>query len=136
MLLKIPGREKAVNLRNAGGGDRTVRSERQKELTHGFPGILHVKHRSEAEGFYLSKSAEKTICGLYIKTEHPLPKGARVLTAVTLPRAQQPIVVDCEVVWIKKNDNGKPAGMAVKFISISGRDRKILDVFFRIKPKK
>ena len=107
--------------------------EGEKRKPAPFPGILQIRQRQDAEAFYLSKSEDKTICGLFVRTETPLEKGARVLTAVTLPKAENPIIVDCEVVWIKNNGNGKPAGMAVKFVSISEQDRTVLDLFFRIR---
>jgi hypothetical protein len=63
-----------------------------------------------------------------------LEKGVKVLTAVTIPRIPAPIFIDCEVVWVKNNGKGKPAGMAVKFLDIAERDRRILDMYFRTKP--
>lgn len=98
-----------------------------------FPGILQIKQRADAEGFYLSKDSSKAICGLFIRTQTPLAKGERVLTAVTLPETEEPIFVECEVVWIK-NGNGSNQGMAVKFTSITEPDRRKLDQFFRTKP--
>jgi len=115
-------------------GGCIVAQEGTKNDTARFPGILQIQQRRDAEGFYLSKSAHKTICGLFVRTEIPLDKGVRVLTAVSIPKTDEPVFADCEVVWCKNNGNGKPAGMAVKFVTIAETDRKKLDMFFRPRP--
>ncbi len=115
-------------------GIRRVILKNSRETTARFPGILQIRQRNDAEGLYLSRSTNKIICGLFVRTHMPLNKGVRILTAVTLPKVEEPIFADCEVVGIKNNGNEKPAEMAVKFVSIAAKDRKLLDIFFRNRP--
>ncbi|HNR14544.1 MAG TPA: PilZ domain-containing protein [Thermodesulfobacteriota bacterium] len=107
----------------------------KQEETQGvfyFPGIVQIRDRNDAEGFYVSQAESRTICGLFIHTDVPLAKGERVLAAITLPHTGEPVFVECEVVWARNAEKGRP-GMAVRFINIAEADRRALEVFFRMK---
>ena len=66
--------------------------------------------------------------GLFIKTDRPLNEGEYFLLKVKLPYVADPLNIESEVVW-KRNEpagNDKPAGMGVKFLSMSEQDNHVL----------
>jgi uncharacterized protein (TIGR02266 family) len=70
--------------------------------------------------------------GLFIKTPNPLKEGERFHLRLQLPDVPEPIKVSCEVVWARnqaKATEKNPAGMGVKFIEMSKRDKETLDRF-------
>lgn len=66
--------------------------------------------------------------GLFIKTDRPLNEGDHFMLKVKLPYVADPLNIESEVVW-KRNEpagNDKPAGMGVKFLSMSEKDNHVL----------
>lgn len=66
--------------------------------------------------------------GLFIRTEKPLEQGERFLLKINLPALSDPLKVQCEVVWARKQEEetGYPSGMGVKFIGITKEDEQTL----------
>jgi CRP/FNR family cyclic AMP-dependent transcriptional regulator len=68
--------------------------------------------------------------GLFIKTPNPLKEGERFHLRLQLPDAPEALNVSCEVVWARnqaKATEKSPAGMGVKFIEMSRKDKETLD---------
>lgn len=67
--------------------------------------------------------------GLFVKTEKPLPQGEQFVLRLQLPDLPDPLRMSCEVVWARSPAEAKPkepAGMGVRFIEMSPKDRDVL----------
>ena len=68
--------------------------------------------------------------GLLIKTPKPLPQGEKFSLRLQLPDDPEPLNIECEVAWSRTQSDDpvqRPLGMGVKFVSISGADKKRLE---------
>src|SRR5438270_13977880 len=68
--------------------------------------------------------------GIFIKTPQPLPVGKEVLLTVVVPPGTQLIEARGVVSWTRPaNDphSGEPAGMGIRFTTLSEGSEKILD---------
>jgi uncharacterized protein (TIGR02266 family) len=68
--------------------------------------------------------------GMFIKTPKPLPVGEQFSMKLLLPNDPEPLQIDCEVAWNRKEPDDidkQPAGMGVKFVKISDSDQRRLD---------
>jgi len=75
--------------------------------------------------------------GLLIKTPKPLPKGEIFSLRLQLPNDPEPLNIECEVVWSRTQSDDPvrlPLGMGVKFIQISGVDKKRLEKELKVIP--
>ncbi|MFH0813014.1 MAG: PilZ domain-containing protein [Pseudomonadota bacterium] len=99
-----------------------VDEERREYLR--FPAILHIRYGKEVEVFSRSDLLNASLGGLFIKTEYPLERGERILTSILIPDADDPILVECEVVWNRRKEDAKgPSGMGLKFLNLSAEDK-------------
>lgn len=66
--------------------------------------------------------------GLFIRTKNPLKEGERFSLNLQLPDIPDPLEIQCEVVWARRQDDkGKViAGMGVKFCEMAEKDSQIL----------
>jgi uncharacterized protein (TIGR02266 family) len=66
--------------------------------------------------------------GLFIRTEKPLEQGEQFLLKLQLPDLSDPMKIDCEVMWARKEgkEAEDPNGMGVKFVEMTNRDNQIL----------
>jgi uncharacterized protein (TIGR02266 family) len=66
--------------------------------------------------------------GLFIKTDKPLNEGDHFMLKMRLPHIPEPLNIESEVVWRRPEPigNEKPAGMGVKFLSMSEKDNHVL----------
>ena len=66
--------------------------------------------------------------GLFIKTDRPLNEGDHFMLKMKLPYLPDPLNIQSEVVWRRTGPagNDKPAGMGVKFLSMSEKDNHVL----------
>ena len=76
--------------------------DRERRVYQRFPAVLKVEYGKDSIGFYSSKSANASINGLFIRTEYPLEKGEKILTSIFIPGRNEPILVECEVIWTRK----------------------------------
>ena len=64
--------------------------------------------------------------GLFIKTQNPLSEGEHFLLKLQLPDIPEPMRISCEVIWSRGHPEAgdkTPAGMGVKFLEMSRKDR-------------
>jgi uncharacterized protein (TIGR02266 family) len=70
--------------------------------------------------------------GLFLKTQNPLTEGEQFLLKLQLPDIPEPMRISCEVVWSRKHleaSDKMPAGMGVKFVEMSKKDRDTFNLF-------
>jgi uncharacterized protein (TIGR02266 family) len=70
--------------------------------------------------------------GLFIKTQNPLGEGEHFLLKLQLPDIPEPMRISCEVVWSREHPEAgdrMPAGMGVRFVEMSRKDRETLNAF-------
>ena len=68
--------------------------------------------------------------GVFIKTDKPLDEGARFNLKLLLPGENEPLRLGCEVAWRRPTTSDPetaPMGMGVKFVQITGEDRRRLE---------
>ena len=72
--------------------------------------------------------------GLFIATEHLLKEGEQFLLKLQLPGFSEPLKVECEVVWTRKQSDteARPPGMGVKFCEMSKRDIPVLNHYLQL----
>ncbi len=66
-----------------------------------------------------------SIGGTFIKTDNPLPVGARLNFQLSVPTAEVPLEVSGEVVWSVAE--GRQPGMGVRFVHSSDAQRQVLE---------
>jgi uncharacterized protein (TIGR02266 family) len=57
-------------------------------------------------------------CGMFIKTNRPLPIDAVFAFTLQLPDDSEIMTIDGRVVWTKSVSNASPAGMGIEFVNI------------------
>lgn len=76
-----------------------------------------------------------SVGGVFVRTSNPLDPGTRLSLKITLPDAGKELEVECEVTWVRKEEERAPEGvlppgMGVKFLNLAqdarGRIEKIL----------
>jgi len=68
--------------------------------------------------------------GLFVKTEKPLSQGEQFVLRLQLPDLPDPLRISCEVVWARSPAEAtakEPAGMGVRFIEMSPKEREVFD---------
>jgi len=70
--------------------------------------------------------------GVFIPTDHPMDSGTRLHVKINLPNGEKDLEVNCEVVWIRKQEistpSGKfPSGMGVRFLNLSPEDKRKIE---------
>ena len=70
--------------------------------------------------------------GVFIPTDHPMDPGSRLHAKISLPNGENDLEINCEVVWIRKQEmitpSGKfPSGMGVRFLNLSPEDKKKIE---------
>ena len=72
--------------------------------------------------------------GLFIRTEKPLKQGEKLLLKLQLPSLSEPMKIDCEVAWARKQEGDtdrSPPGMVVKFCEMTKKDNQILKQYIK-----
>jgi uncharacterized protein (TIGR02266 family) len=88
--------------------------------------------------FYTGLTQDISTGGLFVAT-HALRKiGSRVMLKFSLPNSPMPVVVDCEVRWLREagpvhdhRSTDHPAGMGLKFLNLSPESRLAIAHFLR-----
>ncbi len=68
-------------------------------------------------------------CGMFIKTNRPLPIDAVFAFTLQLPDDSEIMTIDGRVVWTKSVGNASPAGMGIEFTNILPAHQKKLAAF-------
>ncbi len=90
---------------------------------------IALKFRNH-QSFVHACSANISSSGLFIKTDSPLPVGERFSLHIEIPDVAEVLKVPCDVVWTReKAEDGRPAGMGVKFCETPEKDSRILRQF-------
>jgi len=74
--------------------------------------------------------------GVFIPAAHPMDPGTRVHAQINLPNGEKILEVNCEVVWVRKQEistsSGKfPSGMGVKFLNLSPEHKKNIEFLLK-----
>ena len=91
---------------------------------------LELNYRDATGGNFLYEHATNiSHGGLFIETQHPLPKGARLVVRFQPPGGEADLQMDGEVMWVnpwvEDGDNPNP-GMGIRFENLSDEDRKTI----------
>lgn len=96
-----------------------------------FQAVLQVNYGEDAFALDAASTETASTGGLFIVTDHPLPQGTKILIHLFLPDASLPIIADCEVSWVRVDqEDDQPTGMGVKFSEIAEEDMERLNLFF------
>jgi uncharacterized protein (TIGR02266 family) len=78
-------------------------------------------------------ASDISLGGIFIQTDNPLERGKQFSLNLNVPGLSDPLVLKCEVVWIREESVEKPqkAGMGVKFLDIPEKDGKILQLYIK-----
>lgn len=96
------------------------------------PALLTVFYGDGVEPMNRATSADISPGGLFVKTDHPLDTGKKILLYIYLTDTEKPVMADCEVAWCQKDHPIKPNGMGLRFHKISWRDVERLNDFWRM----
>jgi CRP/FNR family transcriptional regulator, cyclic AMP receptor protein len=100
---------------------KEVRAQKTLSLTY-----------KDSQAFMRAFTGNMSSSGLFLKTQNPLTEGEHFLLKLQLPDIPEPMRISCEVVWARKHfeaSDKMPAGMGVKFVEMSKKDRDTLNVF-------
>jgi len=84
------------------------------------------------QAFMRAFTGDMSSAGLFLKTQNPLGEGEQFLLKLQLPDIPEPLRISCEVVWSRKYPEAgdkMPAGMGVKFVEMSRKDKDTLNTF-------
>ncbi|HXU81703.1 MAG TPA: TIGR02266 family protein [Polyangia bacterium] len=98
---------------------------------------IEVSFESDSN-FYTGLTQDISSGGLFVST-HKLRKiGQRMMVKFGLPGSPQPVMVECEVRWLREpgplHDHRSvdhPPGMGLKFLNLSPESRTAIDYFLR-----
>ena len=88
---------------------------------------LSIAYR-DRQSFVKAYTGNISSGGLFIKAENPPNKGERFLLKLQLPEIAEPLKIQCEVAWVRKQGeqaDGGPSGMGVRFVEMSKKDEQI-----------
>jgi len=100
---------------------KEVRAQKTLSLTY-----------KDSQAFMRAFTGNMSSSGLFLKTQNPLPEGEQFLLKLQLPDVPEPMRISCEVVWARKHfeaSDKMPAGMGVKFVDMSKKDRDTFNAF-------
>lgn len=80
------------------------------------------------EGFVDEYAANLSMGGMFIRTQHPQPRGTRLHFELKLSDDFELIKGHGEVMWVRQQDEGadRPAGMGVRFLTIDPDSREMI----------
>ena len=76
--------------------------------------LLSCDSENCADAYVVNMSA----CGMFIKTNRPLPIDAVFAFTLQMPDDSEIMTIDGRVVWTKSVSNASPAGMGIEFTHI------------------
>ncbi|MFH0813172.1 MAG: TIGR02266 family protein [Pseudomonadota bacterium] len=84
---------------------------------------------SSAQALVSSYLFDIGLGGVFLKTDHPLERGARINLKILLPDGGEELEVSGEVVWTRSEEmvaskEKAPPGMGIKFLNLSPEGRK------------
>lgn len=88
--------------------------------------------------FYTGLTQDISTGGLFVSTHRLRKIGQHVTIKFNLPGAPTPVVVDCEVRWLREpgplhdqRAHDQPPGMGLKFLSLSPESRTVITRFLK-----
>lgn len=80
-----------------------------------------------------------SVGGVFVRTSNPLEPGSKLSLKITLPDAGKELEVDCEVTWVRKEEQKAPegllpSGMGVKFLNLSPEGKERIEKILRQVP--
>ena len=95
-----------------------------------FPVEIEVTYESD-HNFFMGFSENLSEGGLFLATAMVKDVGAVLSVRFTVPGADDPIEVPCEVRWVRPFHEGldAPAGMGLRFVEIAERDAAAIRAF-------
>jgi len=92
------------------------------------PKVLSLMFKSRVQ-LVKAFSGNASSDGVFIKTPMPLDVGEKFSLKLHLPDVTEPLQIDCEVAWNRKESGDQqrePLGMGIKFVKMSDSDRQRL----------
>lgn len=74
--------------------------------------------------------------GVFVRTSNPLDPGTKLSLKITLPDAGKELEVECEVTWVRKEEQQAPEGllppgMGVKFLNLAPEGQERIERILR-----
>jgi uncharacterized protein (TIGR02266 family) len=87
---------------------------------------IRIEYRS-VDNFVADYALNISKGGLFIQTEHPLPRGTRVRLVFSLP--DLPVIFDLSgvVQWINRAGSEEPCGMGIQFLNLDEKIRQRIE---------
>lgn len=96
-----------------------------------IPKVLSVSYK-DRNSFVKAYTSNISWGGLFIRTGNPLPKGEEFVLKLQLPGIADPLKVQCQVAWEKRQgaeEETAPPGMGVRFMEMNKGDGDLLKAF-------
>jgi uncharacterized protein (TIGR02266 family) len=88
--------------------------------------------------FYTGLTQDISTGGLFVATHNLRKIGQRMMLKFSLPSSPNPVVVECEVRWLREagplhdhRSTDHPPGMGLKFLTLSPESRTAIAGFLR-----
>ena len=99
---------------------------------------LEIEVTLESESnFYTGLTQDISTGGLFVSTHRLRKIGEQVVVKFGLPGSGAPVVVECEVRWLREpsryqmNAHDHPPGMGLKFLTLSPESRQAIAAFLK-----
>lgn len=79
----------------------------------------------------LSRTVDMSTRGAFVRSNRPLPVGAPVTVEFDRGRAKNPLRVSAEVVRVGSVEEGRAAGIALRFTDVTELDEALIDDLIR-----
>ncbi len=89
----------------------------RRDLGLRLPIELRVEYR-RLNSFFADYTKNISKGGTFIRTTKPLPPGTEFVFVLTVPKLEEPLRLNGEVVWIvdaEKSNDERPPGMGIRF---------------------
>jgi len=102
----------------------------EHRATRRLPIRVEVEYSTTGD-FLLDYTANISLGGVFIQTDHPLELGTRFRLRLHLPHRKRPLETLAEVCWTQEPDDILVGGMGVRFDGLSGADRRAVERMMR-----
>ena len=96
-------------------------SESDRRREQRIPLRLQVEYAT-VEEFLFDYTANLSLGGMFIATEHPFDLGTQFRLRFQLPGHQEAVEATAEVVWVDPPEQAGVAGMGVRFSDLKAED--------------
>jgi len=97
-------------------------SDERRERTR-FPVRIDVNYR-HGDTYLYSRSSNVSELGIFLVSENPAQKGARLALEFHIPHVRNPISVTGKVAWVEDGQSGAERGMGIQFVDLTPEQQK------------